>query len=595
MATDRNRWDLTPIYTDREAWEAALADVESRIEEIRLFAGTIGGGPGPLADCLDVLFATLKEMQRASSYASMGYDENTRDAGAAEMTQRARLLGTSLSEAISFLSPAIKALGSEAIDAYLESEPRLSVYRHYLHDTLRRAEHTRSASEEEIIAGAGLLSDAPYSIYGMLTNADIEWPTVTLSTGEQALLDQSGYSRHRAATERADRELVFGEFWKVWHGYARTTGVMLFSQIKRDLFYARVRGYGSCLENALDVDHVPEAVYRTLVREVTEHLPVLHRYFRLRGRMLGIEDLKYHDIYPPLVESDLEFPLEAGKRLVLDSMAPLGPAAVDVVRDGFDGRWMDAYPREGKRSGGYMNGSVYDVHPFVLMNYNDDWTSVSTLSHEFGHALHSYLSNESQPYVDASYSIFLAEVASTLNEALLLEQALNTAGSRTERLFYLGSALEGLRGTFFRQAMFAEYELAIHERVEEGHTLTGDVLTEMYADLLRRYHGHEDGVVHIDDEYAVEWSYIPHFYYDFYVYQYATSIAASSLVADRILEDGSGKAVQDYIELLRAGCSEYPYDLLVGAGVDLAEPAPYRSLMRRMEGIMDEIEEILGG
>ncbi len=591
--TDLDRWNLKPIYAGTEDWEAALTRIEDGIDELRPFSDAIGDGADRLADCLDLLFLTLKDMQRASSYASMTYDENTRDAEAAAMAQRARLLGTTSSEAVSFLSPAIKALGQATIDDYLASEPRLDRYRHYLHDTLRRAEHTRSAAEEEIIAGAGLMSDAPYSIYGMLTNADIDWPMVTLSTGEDVVLDQSGYSRHRAAADRGDRELVFDTFWKAWQGYARTMGVMLFSQMKRDLFYARVRGYENCLENALDADRVPEAVYRTLVSEAQEHLPVLHRYFRLRGRILGIEELRYFDIYPPLVQSDLAFPLEAGKGLVLDSMAPLGAAAVDVVREGFDSQWMDAYPRKGKRSGGYMNGSVYDVHPFVLMNYNDDWTSVSTLSHEWGHALHSCLSNEAQPYVNSSYSIFLAEVASTLNEALLLDRALQEAASPTERLFYLGSALEGLRGTFFRQAMFAEFELAIHERVEEGETLTGETLTEMYGELLRRYHGHEDGVVHIDDEYAVEWAYIPHFYYDFYVYQYATSIAASSLLADRILADGSGAAVEDYLDLLRAGGSEYPFDLLLQAGVDLADPAPYRSLMRRMERIMDEIEVIL--
>jgi len=595
LATEQDRWDLTAVYSNREAWEEALSEIEGRTEKLGPFADSIDEGPGRLADCLDLLFDTLKDLHRASSYAAMSYDSDTRDSVAAEMAQRVSLIGTRFSETISFLSPAIKDIGSAAIEDYLASEPRLGIYRHYLEDSLRRAEHTRSASEEEIIAGAGLMNDAPYSIYGMLANADIDWPTVTLASGEEARLDQSGYSKHRAAADPNDRKLVFEAFWKVWGGYSRTMGVMLFSQMKRDMFYARVRGYGSCLENALDADRVPEAVYRTLVREATDHLPILHRYFRLRGRMLGIEQLRYHDIYPPLVESDLAFPLTDAKQLVLESMTPLGTAAVNVVQEGFESRWMDPYPREGKRSGGYMNGSVYDAHPYVLMNYNDDWTSVSTLSHEWGHALHSYLSNAAQPYVNASYSIFLAEVASTLNEALLLEQALEGAANDTERLFYLGSALEGLRGTFFRQAMFAEFELEIHERVEQGQTLTGDVLTQMYGDLLRRYHGHDDGVVLIDDEYAVEWAYIPHFYYNFYVYQYATSIAASSLIADRILAGGDGSAVEGYLGMLSAGCSEYPYDLLVEAGVDLADPAPYRSLMKRMERTMDEIESLLQG
>ena len=315
---------------------------------------------------------------------------------------------------------------------------------------------------------------------------------------------------------------------------------MLYAQVKRDVFYARVRRYGSSLEASLDADRIPVSVYYQLVEQSNEHLHVLHRYFRLRARMMGVEDMRYWDIYPPLVSGDGDYPIDRGKGLVLDAMTALGAEAREAVALGFEARWMDVYPRQGKKSGAYMNGHVYDVHPYVLMNYNDDYESVSTLAHEWGHALHSHFTNKTQHFANADYSIFVAEVASTLNEALLLRRMLEESRTSSERLFYLGHALEQLRGTFFRQAMFAEFELAIHERVETGDALTSDDFSELYGDLIRRYHGHSKGVVRIDEIFQVEWAYIPHFYYNFYVYQYATSVAAASFLAEQILDSRPG-------------------------------------------------------
>ncbi|MBP1621606.1 MAG: pepF, partial [Acidobacteria bacterium] len=391
----------------------------------------------------------------------------------------------------------------------------------------------------------------------------------------------------------ADRLLVFGEFWKTYGAYQRTFGVTLDAQVKRDLFYARARNYPNCLAAALDAGNVPESVYRTLIAEVNRALPTLHRAFKLRGRLLGIADLAYHDIYPPLVpELEVRFPIDAGKALMLESLAPLGAEYSAVVRRGLEGRWMDVYPRTGKRSGAYSNGAAYDVHPYVLMNYNDDYESVSTLAHEWGHALHSHLANQAQPYPTADYSIFVAEVASTFNEALLLDRMLKQATSDDQRLYYLGSYLEGLRGTFFRQTMFAEFELAIHEAGERGEALTSEKLSAMYGELLRRYHGHDAGVLRIDDAYTVEWAYIPHFYYNFYVYQYATSLAASTQLAREVM-DGKPGARERYLGLLRAGGSRYPYELLREAGVDLASETPYRALVAQMNWAMDEIDAIV--
>ena len=386
---------------------------------------------------------------------------------------------------------------------------------------------------------------------------------------------------------------MFDAFWSTFKAYERTFGVSLDAQVRRDLFFARSRRYRDALAAALDNNNVPESVYRMLIAEANRALPTLHRIFKLRGRLLGIEEQKYYDIYPSVVPSlDAEFPIERGRQLVKEAVRPLGEEYAEVVERGFFSRWMDVYPRTGKRSGAYSNGAAYDVHPYVLMNYNDDYESVSTLAHEWGHALHSYLANEAQPFPTANYSIFIAEVASTFNEALLMEKMLGEAKSDDERLMLLGSYLETVRGTFFRQAMFAEFELAIHEVVERGEALTGARLSQMYGDLLRRYHGHDAGVVEIDDRYTVEWAYIPHFYYNYYVYQYATSLAASALFAEDVLAGKAG-ARDRYLGLLESGGSAYPYQLLRDAGVDLASPEPYRALEKRANWAVDEIEKIL--
>jgi len=588
----QDRWDLSQIYPDRAAWEAAFDTVGKDVEQVKACQGHLGDGAAKLRECLDAAYALRKTLERVTSYSGMTYDQNTRIAESKEMNDRADLLANRVGQALSFVRPEILSLGRERIDAFLAKEPGLGRYRHILDDILRRGAHTRTAAEEEIIATAGMVTDAPYSVYNILANADTPWPTVTLSDGSKVRLDQAAYTRYRSSVNREDRRKVFDAFWAAWKEFARTFGTTLFSQVKRDAFYAKVRHYDSSLESALDDNKVPVEVYRTLIRETDASLPTLHRYFRLRARMLGVDKLRYYDIYPPLVKTDKTYSIDDAKRLVLEATQPLGEDYVSVVKQGFGNRWMDVYPRQGKQSGAYSNGAVYDVHPYVLMNYNDDYESLSTLAHEFGHAMHSYLANTAQPYPTADYSIFLAEVASTMNEALLLEKMLKEAKDDDERLFYLGSALEQLRGTYYRQAMFAEFELRIHEIVERGEALSSDRLTQIYGELLRRYSGQAEGVMDIDDAYTVEWAYIPHFYYNFYVYQYATSIAASSLIADRILQGERG-AAKTYLDLLKAGGSDYPYELLKRAGVDLATPDPYRSIAARMDRIMDQIEAIL--
>jgi len=477
-------------------------------------------------------------------------------------------------------------------ETFLEVDKALAPYRLFLEDIARRRPHTLPPAEEKLLAEAGLMAPAASTVYGILANADMPFPEVSLGDGTKVRLNQAAYAKYRAVPSRADRKMVFHEFWSTFKLFERTFGVMMDASVKRDLFYARSRNYPSCLSAALSDSNVPEAVYRTLVAEANRALPVLHRAFKLRGTLLGIPDLAYYDIYPPLVSHlDIKFPVEHGKALVLDALRPLGDEYVSTVRSGFGARWMDVFPRPGKRSGAYSN-AVYDVHPYVLTNYNDDYESVSTMAHEWGHAMHSCLANRTQPYATADYSIFIAEVASTFNEALLLDRMLKNVANDDQRLTLLGSYVENLRGTFFRQTMFAEFELTTHEVAECGKALTGERLSQIYGDLLRRYHGHGADVLRIDDLYTVEWAYIPHFYRNFYVYQYATSLAASTQLAQEVLQGEPG-ARDRYLGLLEAGGSRYPYELLGDAGIDLASPAPYQALAARMSWAMDEIEKII--
>jgi oligoendopeptidase F len=589
---EKDTWNLGDIYPSVEAWSEAKNALEASLVNIDQCQGQLGVSAAKLLECSEMLSDTFKTFSRISSYAGMASDADTRNAENQQRRTEVQILGSKLSEKLSFIDPEILEVGEVKLNGFLSELAALEPYRHEIQDTLRQSEHVLDAEAEAMMAATSMIRRAPSNTYRTLANADMPWPTITLSNGEEVRLDQSAYTKYRSVDNRDDRQAVFDSFWGKWKEYERTMGTTLIGQVNVHIFSQRQRGYENSLSAALDNNNIPEAVYRTLVSETGNNLDTLHRYFRLRGRMLGIDDLRYFDIYPSMIETDKEFPISVGKQLTLEATAPLGSAYTEVMSSAFDSRWMDVYPRPGKVSGAYMNGSVFDEHPYVLMNYNDDYESVSTLAHEWGHAMHSYLASKSQPYPTAGYSIFTAEIASTFNEALLLEHMLKKAANDDERLYYLGNALESLRGTYFRQTMFAEFELAIHDRTETGEALTGTRLTEIYADLLRRYHGHDEGVLTIDDLYTVEWAYIPHFYYNFYVYQYATSLAASSLLAEAVIQGRPG-AVENYMNLLKAGGSDYPYELLKRAGVDMATAAPYRAVFTRMNAIMDQIESIL--
>jgi oligoendopeptidase F len=587
-----DRWNLADLYASPAEWDAAKGAIEQELETLDRCRGKLGDSATVLKECIDDVFRITREFQRLHSYAAMSSDVDIRDQEAMARRQAAGLLATRFSQKIAFGQPELLAVGAETLGRFFKEEAGLSDYLFFVNDTLRQAEHTLSEEGEGVIAAAGDLIGAPGTIYRTLANAEIPWPTITLADGTEVRLDQAGYSKHRGTANRDDRKKVFDAFFGAWKGYERTLGTVLNSAVNANHFRASVRGYAGSLQAALDGNNIPEEVYRTLVFEVNANLDTLHRYLRLRGRLLGVDELRYYDLYPPIVSIDRTFQLAEGKRMVLKALGPLGRDYVGVVALGFKERWMDAYPSAGKRSGAYMNGSVYDVHPYVLLNYNDDYASVSTLAHEWGHVMHSYLAAGAQPYPTYQPSIFTAEIASIFNQALLLEHVLAGTTSDDEQLFYLGRALDSIRVAFFRQTQFAEFELAIHEKVERGEPLTGESLTTIYGDILRRHFGQDEGVVTVDDLYAIEWAFVPHFYRNFYVYQYATSMAAASLLARDVLSGREG-SLENYLGLLRAGGSAHPYDLLKRAGVDMATPLPYRATVARMNHIMERIEAIL--
>ena len=586
-----DRWDLTSLYQDDAAFDADAGKLTAQLQQLASCKGQLGASPARLKSCLDLYAEARKRVNRLSTYASQYYDQDTGDSKGNQLSQRAALLGNSFTQATTFLQPEILALGGKRVDALLAKDKGLQLYRFQLSTMLRNAPHTLDGAGEQLVSQFGLATSSAASIYRTLANSEVPWPTVKLSTGKEVRLDQAAYTKYRGDDNRTDRKLVFDAFFGKWKEYERTFGETLYGQLKTDAAYAKVRRYANSQEAALDADHLPPAVYQTLIAQTNANLPTLHRYFKLRARMLGVTDLAYYDVYAPLLKSERSFPLAEGKQMMLASAAPLGADYVKALTAAASARWMDVYPRPRKAAGAYMNGDAYDVHPFVLLNYTDNYEAVSTLTHEWGHAMHSVLANKAQPSIYAPYSIFVAEIASTTNEALLLDHQLKVAKDDDERLLYLGAALEGLRGTFFRQAMFAEFEAAIHGKVDQGESLTGEQMTAIYAGILKRYHGETQGVMKIDPAYALEWAYVPHFYHGFYVFQYATSIAAAQAFSQRIVAKEPG-ALQAYLKMLGSGGSSDPYELVKAAGVDLATPQPYQALVARMNGIMDQIEAI---
>ncbi|GAA6169044.1 oligoendopeptidase F [Sessilibacter corallicola] len=585
-------WDLTEIYASDQQWEKAYEAVQKEIADLENLRGTLKKSAKSMATAMEKIASVQKEAVRVYVYTSLKHDTDQRDEANQAMFAKANTIFTKFGEATSWISPEILAIGGKKVERFIKKEPRLKPYDYYLRSTVKSADHLLDEDGETLLASASAVLGSPNEIYELLVNADVKWPEVELSSGDKVTLNQAGYARYRSAPNREDRKLVFDTFWQTWYDYRDSIGKILSTEVQSNIFTTKARKYDSVLQRELEQENLPEEVYRTLVSEVNNALPVLHRYFKLRGEILGIEQMRYYDIYPPLVTLNDKFGVEESKAITLEVLKPLGEEYYEHLKTAVNSDWSHVYPQPGKRSGAYMNGSVYDVHPYVLLNHNDDYNSLSTYAHEFGHAVHSQLANENQPYLKASYSTFTAEIASIINEILLEEYLIERAETKEEKLFYLGQALESVRGTFFRQTMFAEFELKIHETAEAGEPLTGANLNEIYGDLLKKYHGHDEGVLLIDDVYASEWAYIPHFYYNFYVFQYATSMSGAAWFAEKLLA-GDEQTRDAFIDVLKAGGSDDAYKILKKAGLDMATPDPYRATARRMEDIMNRIEALL--
>ncbi|MBV9993552.1 MAG: oligoendopeptidase F family protein [Alphaproteobacteria bacterium] len=589
-------WDLSDLYPSPQAWKAEHDKLKAEIDGLEKYKGTLGKSAAAMFEGLDAISKAHKEFDRLYVYASLKGDEDVRIAENQERVQLAQALGTRLSERTAWLSTEILAVGAKKVEAYEKQSPELKHrFDFFLDNTLRAAPHTLSPESEGVMAAASNVLIQPNNIYSVLSNGELPFPGVTLSDGTKVeRLDQAAYTKYRQAPNRADRKLVFDTFWGTWKKYEGTFGSSLNTQVLAAEFDAKVRRYPNALSDALFADNMPEAVYRQLVAQANAGLPVFHRYLKLRKRLLGIkDDLGYYDIYPTMFTLDkpLHFGVDDAERIAFDVTAPYGPEYAVKLHQAFAGRWMDVLPRTGKASGAYMNGSAYDVHPYLHLNHNYDFESLSTFVHEWGHAVHTMLAHDAQPYDKANYSTFIAETASISNEMLLNDYMVAHARTKNEKLYYLGEGLELIRGTFFRQTMFGEFQLALHEEVEKGNALSGKRMTEIYCDLLKRYHGDAQGVMKIDPAYCVEWAFIPHFYYGFYVWQYATSMAGAAQFTDAIEHEGA-PARDRYIAMLKAGGSDYAYELYKKAGIDMASPAPYQALVARMSRILDQIDAL---
>ena len=590
---DRYKWDLTHIYPTDDAWRKAKEQLVAEIPEIESFKGTLGKSAQQLVACLDLASTLTKELNRLSTYASMSSDQDTRESKYLAMQQEMSQIFATFGAKAAFIEPEILKVDKATVESFLKQEKKLSIYEHYLDDILRRQAHTGTEGEEKIIADAGLMSDAAQSIYDIFTDADFPSPEVILSDGQSVRLTKAAFALQRTLPNREDRKKVFAAFFGKLNEFQRTFGTELNAEVRKNMFYTRARKYSSSIEAALDASNIPVQVYHNLVKSVNDNLSTFHRYLNLRKRILGLTELHYYDLYAPLLSTvDLMYPVEEAQGQILASLAPLGDDYLAVTNKAFNERWIDLFPTDGKRSGAYSNGSAYDAHPYMLLNYNNKYDDMSTLAHELGHTMQSYYSNKNQPYPTSQYPIFVAEVASTFNEALLIDYMLKSISDDRVRLSLLGNYLEGIRGTIFRQTQFAEFELRMHEKAERGESLTGDALNELYMEITKKYYGHDKGVCIVDDEIKAEWAYIPHFYYNFYVYQYATSFTASAALSEQVLA-GDKAATKRFLEFLCSGSSHYPISLLKKAGVDMTTSGPFDLTMKKMNRVMNEMEKIL--
>ena len=584
----KDTWALEDLYATDADWEKALARMQARMPELSEFEGKLAQNGQTLCAFLALLEELDTQAESLGNYAMRRGDQDTRDANYQAMNGKFISAVTELSAGLSFATPEIMAIPEGSLESFYADCPRLERYRRYLTDQRRKKAHTLSAAEERLLAAAAEMAGAPDSIYSSLLNADLTYPDAVDSEGRPHSLSQSTFVPLEESGDRVLRKSAYENLYHTLNGMRNTAAGLLDAQNKQQKFYATARKYSSAREAALDGTNVPLSVYDNLIEAVHRNLDKMHRYVRLRKKLLGVDQLHFYDIYTPLVQDlNKSIPYEQAKQTVYDALHPLGEDYRKILKEGFDNRWIDVYENRGKRTGAYSAGTK--VHPYVLLNYTGSLDSEFTLAHEMGHALHSYLSNKHQNPIDSDYVIFVAEVASTCNEALLMEYLLKRTRDKKERAYLINYFLDQFKGTIYRQVMFAEFEKTIGQMVDAGQTLTADVLCAEYRRLAELYYGPD---MEVDEEIAIEWARIPHFYYDYYVFQYATGYAAAIALSRRILSEGE-PAVKDYLCFLSGGCSKSPIDLLKGAGVDMTGPQPVNDALALFGELLDEMESLM--
>ena len=584
---EEDKWDLSTIYKTSEDWEESFERMmEEAPKKVKAFEGRLGTSAKVLKEALDVYLSCIREINKLYVYASMSSDEDTRDGEKLERNSRAGSLWVKFAGAASYMEPEILSLDQKTIETFMEENAGLRLYRHYLDEMMKQKAHVLSEKEEAIMAAFGEVNGIPSNVYGILKSADLKFPTVTLSTGDVQITD-SNLVPLLQGRNRADREIVYKAFYDRLGAFTRTMAATLDGQVRVNITNARIRKYASAREAALSGNSIPESVYDALVSAVNENLSVMHRYMDVRRKALGLEKLEMYDIYTPIVDDiDMNIPFDEAVEIIKEALKPLGEEYGRIMAEGFQNRWVDRYENTGKRGGAYSGGS-YDTNPFILISYHGTLGDVFTLAHEMGHSMHSYLTRHNQPFVYGDYPIFLAEIASTCHETLLMNYLLDHEKDPERLKFIMNHYLESLRMTLYRQTQFAEFEHEIHKYVEEGGALTAEFLSKLYGDINARYYG--DNMI-TGPEIAMEWARIPHFYYNYYVYQYATGISAATAFAKKILEGGE-KEREAYLEFLKAGSSDYAIETLKKAGVDVTTPQPVSDCLELFKHYVEIFEK----
>ncbi|KON89416.1 oligopeptidase PepB [Sporosarcina globispora] len=583
-------WRLEDIFLSDDVWEKEYIEVQKVIPDAGKYQGRLAESADTLYEALQFQDHLLSRLGKLYTYAHMRYDQDTTNSFYQAMDDKIKNLYSEASSVLAYIVPELLAEDEKKIAGFLEGKTELQLYKHSLEEINLQRPHVLSAEQESLLAQASEVLGASSNTFGMLNNADLEFPSIKDENGEEVEITHGRFIRFLESDDQRVRRDAFKAVYETYGKFRNTFASTLSGNVKKDNFNAKIRNYQSARHAALAANNIPESVYENLVNTINDNLHLLHRYVKLRKKVLGVEDLHMYDLYTPLVkEVKMEIPYNEAKDLILKGLKPLGEDYLGILKEGFENRWVDVHENKGKRSGAYSSGT-YGTSPYILMNWQDNVNNLFTLAHEFGHSVHSYYTRKYQPYPYGNYSIFVAEVASTCNEALLNDYLLKTIDDDKKRLYLLNHYLEGFRGTVFRQTMFAEFEHIIHQKAQNNEALTADSLTKEYYELNKKYFGEEDIV--IDEEIGLEWSRIPHFYYNYYVYQYATGFSAATALSKQILQEGQ-PAVDRYIEFLKSGSSDYPIEVLKKAGVDMTSSKPIEDACKVFEEKLNEMESLL--